>query len=245
MGDFGREELAQGVNLALLPTPMLYQARSVQKLTQKHNDQHFLRWRNIQVPLESHSPEVQKAQLPLLAALDAEEAQMVVAQRAAAQPKSHRFELSVAPAPVGPNLALRKPYVSSDPNVYGYGLGALTDGDWSGDGHTFASGDKDAFPKTVTIDLGAVSPLTQVRVGLPDFGSTKTVTVLVSADGQTFKEVGSYLFPLATTRRHIYAFDAVPARYVRLLYPDHYGEEAGFSKFFSFTTEVEAYGPRP
>jgi lysophospholipase L1-like esterase len=93
VGQFSREELAQAINLAELPTPMVDQAREVHKLTQKHNDQHYLRWRNIQVPLESYGPAVKAAQGPLLSAIDAEEARTVAAQRAAAQPKIHTYEL--------------------------------------------------------------------------------------------------------------------------------------------------------
>lgn len=51
VGDFTKEQLAEGINLALEPTPMLKQASSVYDLTVKHNDVHFARWREIQVPL--------------------------------------------------------------------------------------------------------------------------------------------------------------------------------------------------
>ncbi len=244
VGNFSREDLAKGINLATLPTPMADQAQSVHRLTIKHNDQHFWRWRSIQVPLQDHNAEVQTAELPLLKALDDEEGQTIAEQRAAAQPKPHHFELSVAtPMPVGANLALHKTYVSSDPNVYNFGYGALTDGEWSGDGHVFASGDKDTFPKTATIDLGAASRISEVRMGVPAFGSTKTVTISISADGQNFTEVGSHTFLLASERRHRFTFKPTVARYVRLSYPDHYPDNVGYSPNFSFTTEVEVYGP--
>ena len=246
VGNFSREDLATGVNLATLATPMTDQAQDVHRLTLKHNDQHFWRWRTIQVPLQDHSADVQKAQGPLLKALDDEEAQTVALQRAAAQPKPHRFELTVAaPEPTGANLALHKPYTASDPNVYGFGMGALTDGEFTGDGKVFASGDKDTFPKTATIDLGAVTPVSQVRVGVPSFGSTKTIKVSVSADGQNFTEVGTRTFPLAVERRQLFTFKATPARYVRLSYPDHYDDERGYSRNFAFTSEVEVFGPAP
>lgn len=247
VGDFSREQLAQGVNLALAATPMRDQAQNVHRLTIKHNDLHFWRWRSFQVPItQEHGPAAKAALPALLKALDDEEAQMVVEQRATAQPKPHRFELKVAaPQPIGANLALHKPYTASDPNVYGYGIGALTDGEWGGDGHTFATGDKDVFPKTVTIDLQQPASISQVRVGLPSFGSTKTVNVSVSTDGEKFTEVGSYVYPMAIDRRHAFAFAPVNARYVRLTYPDHYDQEAGFSKMFSFTNEVEVYGAAP
>ncbi len=245
VGDFSREELAQGVNLALLPTPMRAQAQAVHQLTLQHNDQHFTRWRTIQVPLEGRGAAVDNALPPLLAALDAEEAGTVAKQRAAAQPRAHTFELSPA-INLGPNLALGKPYTSSDPNNYGYGTGGLTDGSWSGETpHTFATGDIDTFPKNVTIDLGAATPISQVRLGMPAFGSTKTVQISLSADGQNFTTVGSYTFERAVERRRSFNFQPMTARYVRLSYPDHYAESAGYTPTFAFTSEVEVYAPAP
>ncbi len=245
VADFGREELAAGVNLAMQPTPMRAQAMAVHRLTLEHNNQHNFRWRTIQVPLASHSQDVQNAVPALLKALDAEELLTIAKQRALAQPKPHRFQLRVAPmAPTGPNLALRKPYVVSDPNVYGYGTGGLTDGSWSGEQpHTFATGEINLFPKTATIDLGEVARISQINVGVPPFGSTKTIKVSVSADGQNFSEVGSRVFPLAVEKRHRFSFAPRDARFVRLTYPDHYEENAGYAPTFAFTTEVEVYAP--
>ena len=243
VGDFTAEQFAQGVNLAPLPTPMSRQARRVLALTSQHNDQHFTRWRTIQVPLQDHSAAVQAALPPLLAALDSEEATTVAQQRAAAQPIPHHYELTVAlPAPTGPNLALGKKYVTSSPNTYNYGIGGLTDGSWATDGqHTFATDDKDTFPKTVTIDLEKPALVDAVLLGVPAFGSTKTITVAVSADGQTYKDVGSYVFSLHNEERHQYRFAPITARFIRLTYPDHYNESAGFTPTFVFTSEVEAY----
>ena len=52
------------------------------------------------------------------------------------------------------DLALRMPFVSSDPNVSGWNAG-LTDGSWELDaGKTFATGASDKYPKDVTVDLG-------------------------------------------------------------------------------------------
>ncbi|MDQ3813876.1 MAG: SGNH/GDSL hydrolase family protein, partial [Armatimonadota bacterium] len=114
-GNFSAEQLAQGINLALLPTPMAQQAQQVRKLTRQHNDQHYTRWRAIQEPLTrpERSAAVREAVTPLLAALDAEEEETVVKQRAAAQPVPHRYEISTAlPPPAGTNLALKKTYAS-------------------------------------------------------------------------------------------------------------------------------------
>ncbi len=93
-GEFTKEQLAEGINLAPLPSPMLNQAMEVHQLTLQHNNVHFFRWRQIEVPLASHkSPKVQQAGQELLAALDEEEAVVVKQQRAAAQPKEHKYEL--------------------------------------------------------------------------------------------------------------------------------------------------------
>jgi len=94
IGSFTSEQLGQGINLAILPTPMAKQAAQVHNLTLKHNNIHFQRWRQVQVPLEKNdSPRVQKAVKDLMTAIDDEEAEIVKQQRAAAQPKRHQFQL--------------------------------------------------------------------------------------------------------------------------------------------------------
>ena len=90
-GEFTSEQLAQGINLAELPTPMARQAAEVHALTLRHNNVHTARWRQIQVPLEKdRSPQLSKA----LDALDDLEADIVKQQRAAAIPKARHFELT-------------------------------------------------------------------------------------------------------------------------------------------------------
>jgi lysophospholipase L1-like esterase len=94
IGSFTNDQLSQGINLAILPTPMAKQAAQVHKLTLQHNNVHFQRWRQVQVPLEKNeSPKVQKAVKDLMTALDDEEAEIVKEQRIAAQPKRHQFQL--------------------------------------------------------------------------------------------------------------------------------------------------------
>ncbi len=90
MGTFSREVLAEGVNLALLPTPMARQAATVHSLTLKHNNVHFTRWRQIQVPFENDALE---QKLVALNALDAFEADLVEQQREAAEPIPHHYRL--------------------------------------------------------------------------------------------------------------------------------------------------------
>ena len=149
----------------------------------------------------------------------------------------------VLPKNSGPNLALGATWVSSDQNKYGWDSG-LTDGMWdAGNGTTYASGDADAFPKTVTVDLQKPAAIGLVAVGVPSFGSTKTIDVSLSSDGTTFTDVGSYVFTLKKEERHLFTFAPVNARYVRLTYPDHYPDNNGYTPTFVFTTELEAFAP--
>ncbi|HLW79600.1 MAG TPA: GDSL family lipase, partial [Terriglobia bacterium] len=91
VGEFTREQLEAGINLAIEPTPMLKQALAVHKLTVEHNNVHFARWRNVQVPLETDSAAHKQ---PAMEALDQLESDLVREQRAAAQPKPRGFELT-------------------------------------------------------------------------------------------------------------------------------------------------------
>jgi lysophospholipase L1-like esterase len=85
-----KDELAAGVNLAELDTPMYRQAKAVHDLTLQHNNLHFQRWRSMQVPYERRGYSgLSKA----IEGLDALEADMVAEQRTKAKPVSHRFEL--------------------------------------------------------------------------------------------------------------------------------------------------------
>jgi lysophospholipase L1-like esterase len=91
VGAFSAEQLAAGVNLAELPTPMARQAAEVHALTLRHNNLHAARWRQIQVPLErDQTPHLLKA----LDALDELEADVLKAQRSLAQPKARHFEVT-------------------------------------------------------------------------------------------------------------------------------------------------------
>jgi lysophospholipase L1-like esterase len=97
VGEFTREQLATGINLALSSTPMFRQAQAVHDLTLRHNSIHFQRWRSVQLPLADHGyAGLSRA----LEALDALEAEIVAEQRAKAKPVPHRFEiLLLRPSP--------------------------------------------------------------------------------------------------------------------------------------------------
>jgi sialate O-acetylesterase len=143
------------------------------------------------------------------------------------------------------NLALNCPYTSSDPNRYGPDWRqGLTDGDWGTDArHCFASGNATAFPKYATIDLGHASTVSRVVFGVPNFGSTKDVTVELSEDGKAFTEVGKATFTLGKSERKTIQFPPTNARYVRLVYTANYKEQKGYDANFVFTQEVEVYSP--
>ena len=91
VGDFNKEELENGINLAVLPTPMVTQAAKVHDLTLKHNQVHFARWRNVQVSLQDLNFAHQQAALD---ALDKLEDEIIQEQRAASQPKARHYILT-------------------------------------------------------------------------------------------------------------------------------------------------------
>jgi len=93
--NFTAKQLTGGVNLALLPTPMARQAAEVHALTIKHNNIHYSRWRDFQVPLHDDAPEHLQSALD---ALDALEADLIAAQQKAAQPRPYKYELVRADA---------------------------------------------------------------------------------------------------------------------------------------------------
>ena len=91
LGTFSAGDLASGINLAEISTPMARQAANVHEITLQHTAIHNARWRQLQVPLQKN----QSAELlDALGALDQLEATLIRDQRAAAQPRMRRFQLS-------------------------------------------------------------------------------------------------------------------------------------------------------
>jgi hypothetical protein len=89
-GEFDSAELEQGINLGLLPTPMLKQALAVQVQAFKHNYLHQARWRMVEDAFkDDHLPGTK----PAAEALDSLEQQSVELQCATAQPKPHHYRL--------------------------------------------------------------------------------------------------------------------------------------------------------
>ena len=91
VGSFTKEQLEEGVNLAMLPTPMAKQAAKVHELTLRHNDIHFARWRDVQISLKDYKLAGEPAAVE---ALDKLEEQIVQVQRATAKPQQRRYELT-------------------------------------------------------------------------------------------------------------------------------------------------------
>ncbi|MDE3195414.1 MAG: SGNH/GDSL hydrolase family protein [Acidobacteriota bacterium] len=94
IGRFSGEELAKGINLATLNTPMLRQALDVHALTLKHNNIHFARWRTVETGLANDGSPATK--MDAEAALDRLDNELAAEQRAAAQPRPHHYELTPA-----------------------------------------------------------------------------------------------------------------------------------------------------
>jgi hypothetical protein len=90
VGTFTKQQLADGMNLAMLDTPMTRQAGLVHELTLKHNNIHNVRWRVVQVPLQDETYAHKDA---VFESLDALENEIIQQQHAKAQPSPHRYEL--------------------------------------------------------------------------------------------------------------------------------------------------------
>jgi len=89
IGSFTREQLASGVNLASMSTPMMIQAAAVHTL--KRAGVHNTRWRNLQTPFEKESlPRV----TTIIENLDALDADLAALQRTTAQPSACFYELA-------------------------------------------------------------------------------------------------------------------------------------------------------
>lgn len=90
IGEWQAQELSSGVNLALVDTPMVRQARDVHAITRRLLDLRLARWQGIQVGLEREpSPKISAA----LKSLDEVQEELLAQRRLAAAPKPHHFEL--------------------------------------------------------------------------------------------------------------------------------------------------------
>ncbi len=90
VGTFEKGELASGINLAKLPTPMMKQAAEVHAMTIKRSNVHNARWRIVEVPLQDENIMSVDAAIQ---ALDNVDIELMLAQRGAAQPIPRHYEL--------------------------------------------------------------------------------------------------------------------------------------------------------
>lgn len=143
---------------------------------------------------------------------------------------------------LGENFARGCTWQCSDPNLWGWDTG-LTDGSWASlPPNCFATAATDVYPKHVTINLKQARTLNLVVVGTPEFGSTKTIAISLSTDGQTFREVGRHEFPFGKAERATISFPDAEAKFIRLSYIDHHNQQSrDFATTFGFTSELEAY----
>ena len=100
VGAFSPAEMAEGINLAQLNTPMVRQARAVQELTKRRAEVCNFRLKNLQLPLQAMSGLPVDRVTESLRSLDATADVLRQAQRTMARPKTHRYELrAISSAP--------------------------------------------------------------------------------------------------------------------------------------------------
>lgn len=90
IGAFNNDQLSSGVNLANLKTPATDQAMKVYQLAVSHEEIHFDRWRNIQVPLDEYHLLQAK---PAMDSLDSLDEAIANKMREVARPVPHQFEI--------------------------------------------------------------------------------------------------------------------------------------------------------
>jgi lysophospholipase L1-like esterase len=91
IGAFGASQLAKGVNLAILNTPMSRQAKTVLDLTYRHNHLRYARLMMVENALKEYHPVKLKSAIE---AMDSLHDEIVSMQRAAAIPKPHRYRVT-------------------------------------------------------------------------------------------------------------------------------------------------------
>lgn len=233
---FSAADLAKGV---MWPGSASARAKAVHDLVAKKQNNYYQAWRNVRIGLADVGG-ADKAYAGLMALDDGFHA--MIRTRAAPTTTS---TIHLTPAPSGPNLALHCKYAASDPNTYDWGTAGLTDGSWESDAmHCFATGDADKFPKTVTVDLGAAMDVATVKIGVPEFGSTRHVTVAWSEDAKEFTPLATIEFGQKKRASRTLVFAPVRARWVRITYLDHWPVEVQYSPTFCFTSECEVYGAK-
>jgi hypothetical protein len=147
-----------------------------------------------------------------------------------------------SPPPTSPpgngNLAAGRP-TSESSHTDVYGSGNAVDGNPS----TYWESANNAFPQSLTVDLGSVGSVSRIVLTLPPSAAwqtrTQTLSVLGSTDGGSYSTVvGSapYTFDPATGNAVTIRFGATPRRFLRLTFTANTGWPAGQA------SEFEVYG---
>ena len=94
IGVLSREQLAAGVNLATLNTPMLEQSKKVLQYAHQHTDIHWKVWRSVRLNLTHYdSPAVNEAVDKAIDHMEAANQEAMAMERKTAQPQPHTFAL--------------------------------------------------------------------------------------------------------------------------------------------------------
>jgi hypothetical protein len=94
VGAFDAPELAKGINLSAMKTPMSTQAQTVLDLTYRRNHLRFARMMMVDNALKDYHPTKLRAAVDALESLERE---VLSLQRAAALPKPHHYRLQASP----------------------------------------------------------------------------------------------------------------------------------------------------
>ncbi|MCW2881554.1 MAG: coagulation factor 5/8 type domain protein, partial [Sphaerisporangium sp.] len=132
-------------------------------------------------------------------------------------------------SPTATNLAQGKPTTETS-HSQAYGSGNAVDGNAS----TYWESANNAFPQSITVDLGSAVSVGRVVLKLPPDPAwatrTQTVTVLGSTDGTTFTNVvgsATYTFNPASGNTATITFPATSRRQLRLTFTANSGWPAG------------------
>ncbi|MEV4316645.1 discoidin domain-containing protein [Actinocrispum sp. NPDC049592] len=133
-----------------------------------------------------------------------------------------------APGPLpNPDLALGRP-VSASSNVPGYFPGYAVDGNQG----SYWESANNAFPQSLTVDLGTASPVSKLVLRLPSFwgARTQTLSILGAGNDLAFQQVlgsSGYTFSPSSQNTVTVTFGPVTYRYLRLFFTANTGWPAG------------------
>ncbi|WP_248958692.1 discoidin domain-containing protein [Sphaerisporangium perillae] len=139
-----------------------------------------------------------------------------------------RFTGTTTP-PANPNLAAGRA-ISASSHTQGYVAGNANDGNAG----TYWESANNAFPQSITVDLGAVSDVTRIVLTLPPSSAwgrrTQTIAVLGSQDGTAYSTMVAplgYTFDPGTGNTATITFPATSQRHIRLTFTGNTGWPAG------------------